>query len=250
MTALRDEGDAGLSGEDLDDLLPDDLSPAAATKHKAIAVTRTPAQIKAAAKRAQDQAAADDLRAEVDAKKARAAQLAQIVNLHIGGFSLADIGAATGHTEAQIERMLNEDMARYVRTQPALRTYVRNFISGKYTELLEAVWDEATDKTHPEKLENSAQALRILNKMGDLHGAAAPVQTEMKVEAAPEAVERLVSALAATQGLGYDMDVFDRVHETVSGQVVHNAAQQSLAALESASKEVERPQEGDGSDGF
>lgn len=239
MTALHDEG---LSGEDLDDLLPDDLTASAVAKHKAIPVRRTPAQIKAAEKRAEAQAAADDLRAEADAKKARAAQLAQIVNLHISGYSLADIGAATGHSEAEIERMLTNDMARYVRTQPALRTYVRNFISGKYTELLEAVWDEATDKTHPEKLENGAQALRILNNMGRLHGAEAPTQTEMKVEAAPEAVERLVSALAATQGLGYDMDVFD----TVPGEVVHNAAAQSLAALESASREVERPQEGDG----
>lgn len=241
MAAMTDEG---LSGDEMDDLLNEVTAPetTAVGKKSAIPVRRTDAQIKAAEARAIAQAEANSLRAAADAKKARAAQLAQIVNLHIAGFSLADIGASTGHSEAEIERMLSEDMARYVRTQPALRTYVRNYISGKYTELLETVWDRATDATHQENLDAQDRAVRILDRMGRLHGAEAPVQSEVKVEQAPEAVERIVSALAATQGLGYDMNVFDVVPSTV----VHEATQQSLAALESASREVERPQEGDG----
>jgi len=231
--------DEGVSGADLDDLLDEMTGPA---KGSAIPVRRSPAQVKAAERRAEAKAEEDALRAAQDANKARAAQLAQIVNLHIAGYSLAEIGASIGASESEVDRMLSNDMARYVRSQPALRTYVRNYVSGKYTELLEAVWDEATDQTHPEKLENSAQALRILKEMSHLHGAAAPVQSEVKVESAPEAVERMVSALSAAKGIGYDTDVFDVevIEDTgVESTDVHAAPAQALAALEQASKAVE-----------
>lgn len=141
--------------------------------------------------------------------------------------------------------MLSADTARYVKSQPALRTYVRNYISGKYTELLETVWDRATDDQHVENLEAQDRALRILDRMGRLHGAEAPVQSEVKVESAPEAVEELVKRLASAQGLGYNMNVFD----TVSGTVVHSdierAVEQSARALEVSGNAVE---ESDGDD--
>ena len=232
--------------EDDEDLLPDDLLPVP-NKGNALPVRRSKKQQEAAARRAEAKAEADELRAAQDAARAHAARLAQIVNLHIAGFSLAEIGASIGATEAEVDRMLSADMQRYVRSQPALRTYVRNYVSGKYTALLEAVWDEATDKTHAEKLENSAQALRILKEMSRLHGAEAPVQSEVKVESAPEAVEQLVSRLAAAQGLGYDMDVFNSVATTVPGTVVHQAVEQSDRALQAASEAVEES-EGDDDD--
>ena len=131
--------------------------------------------------------------------------------------------------------MLASDAARYVRTQPQLRVYVRNWVSGRYARLLDAVWDEATDKTHPNKLEHQDRALRILQQMTKLHGAEAPVQAEVKVEAAPEAVERLVSTLAAQQGLGYDAGIFD----VVDAEVVDDAVDETSAALERAHDAVE-----------
>lgn len=221
------------------DLLPDDLAP----KKNAVPLKRTPKQIAAAEKAAVAKAEADSLRAAQDAAKAQAARLAQIVNLHIAGYSLADIGAAIGATESEVDRLLANETSRYVRNQPALRTYVRNFISGKYSELLESVWDAATDKNAKDQLENFDRAQRVLAQMGRLHGAEAPTQTEVKVEAAPEAVERLVQALSSSQGLGYDMDVFD----SVPGEVVHDAVAQSRAALEVSGNAVE---ESDGHDEF
>lgn len=184
--------------------------------------------------------------AEKAALAADAARLAQIINLQIAGFTLADIGARIGATEQEVDRLLNRDMARYVRNQPALRTYVRNYISGKYSDLLEAVWDEATDKTHKEKLEHQDRALRILDKMAKLHGAEAPSQTEVKVDAAPEAVERLVHALAASQGLGYDDSIFD----VVPGSLVHDVAEESRAALNVSGNAVSQPQGDEPDDGF
>lgn len=170
-----------------------------------------------------------------------AARLAQIVNLHIAGYSLSQIGAAIGATADEVDRLLQADAARYVRSQPALRVYVRNWVSERYTRLLEAVWDEATDKTHREKLENQDRALRILDRMTKLHGAEAPVQSEVKVEAAPEAVEKLVQALAAGQGLGYDTSIFD----VVDAEVVHDAHDEAVTALDAASEAVSGNQEGD-----
>lgn len=203
-------------------------------KGSAVPLVRTPKQQAAAAKRAADAAAKQMLQTQ-------AAQLAQIVNLHIAGYSLAQIGATIGASEDEVNRLLMRETQRYVKSQPALRTYVRNFVSGKYSELLESVWDQAVDKTHKTQLEHQDRALRILDRMARLHGAEAPVQTEVKVEAAPEAVERLVSALAAGQGLGYDVDIFD-VEYT---EDVHEAVEQSHAALEVSGNAVE---ESDGHD--
>jgi hypothetical protein len=212
------------------DLLPDDLLP----KGQAVPLVRTPAQRKrvldAEVKRIEEQEIHD-----------RAKRLAQIVNLHIAGYSLADIGASIGATEAEVDRMLTQDTARYVRSQPALRTYVRNYISGKYASLLEAVWDEATDKTHKDKLENQDRALRILDRMAKLHGAEMPTQAEVKMDATPEAVDRLVQALAASNGMGYDTAIFD----TVPGEVVHDAVEESAKALEVSGNQVEEAQPGD-----
>lgn len=237
MTAVA-EPDTDMDA-DIADLLPDELAAPKdgakdGGKGNARPLVRTPQQeARAAAK------------AEADALRASAAQLAQIVNLHIAGYSLADIGASIGASASEVDRLLSNETARYVRNQPALRTYVRNYVSGKYTSLLEAVWDEATDRTHPAKLENQDRALRILDKMARLHGAEAPTQSEVKVDAAPEAVERLVQSLAAGQGLAYDTDIFDRVAQTVPGTVVHQAVEQSARALEVSGNRVE---ESDGDD--
>jgi hypothetical protein len=215
------------------DLLPDDLLPA---KHKAVPLVRTPSQKKAIAKKqAADEAAA--------LEKANAARLAQIVNLHIAGFSLAEIGAQIGASAAEIDRMLTADAARYVRNQPALRTYIRNWVSKKYTTMIEADWEAASDPTHRDKLENQDRVVRILDRMAKLHGAEMPVQSEVKVDAAPEAVEALVSALAAGRGLAYDTSIFD----TVPGTVIHDADSQMSTALEVSRNAVE---EGDPSEGF
>lgn len=231
MSAQPVDGDDGL-----DDLLPDEL---AAPKGAAAPLRRTPAQTKALAKRAEQQT----LQA---AAKANAVRLAQIVNLHIAGFSLADIGAQIGASEAEIDRMLQQDSSRYVRSQPALRNYVRNFISEKYSGLLDAVWDEATDKTHHAKLEHQDRALRILDRMAKLHGAEMPVQSEVKVDTAPEAVEALVKALSARQGLGYDDSIFDVVDADVVSDIVTEAHERT----EVSGNEADQPQEGDPEDGF
>lgn len=225
--------------DDLDDLLPDDLLPT--PKGAAAPLVRTKKQQAAIDKRAALAKAEADLAVQQGAAKAHAARLAQIVNLHIGGYSLAEIGASIGASADEVDRMLTNDTARYVRNQPALRTYVRNWISSKYLAMIDADWDTAIDKMSPEKLENQDRVMRMLDRMSKLHGADAPVQSEVKVDAAPEAVERLVSALAAGQGLGYDMNVFD----VVPGTVVHDAAQQSVQELEVSGNRVEDPQEGD-----
>ena len=173
-----------------------------------------------------------------------AARLAQVVNLHIAGYSLAEIGASIGASGDEVDRMLQQDAARYVRTQPALRTYVRNWVSERYTQLLDAVWEDATDKNSRAKLESQDRALRILDKMAKLHGAEAPTQSEITVEAAPEAVEKLVEALAKAQGLGYDMNVFDG--EVLDAEVVHTATIESAERTVVSGNAVEQPQPEDG----
>lgn len=212
------------------------------SKHKAIPLVRSPKQREAAAREALGAEQAEVALAAQTEAQASAQRLAQIVNLHISGFSLADIGAQIGATAEEVDRMLSQDASRYVRSQPALRTYVRNYISGKYTEMLDTVWARATDASHRENLEAQDRAVRILDRMAKLHGADAPTQTEVKVEAAPENVERMVAALAAANGVGYDVSIFD----TVPGEVVHDAVGESLAALERAADEVEQPQPEDG----
>ncbi len=227
MSAMEDEDD------EWGELLPDDLK-----KGDAVPLRRTPKQAASAAKAAREREEARDLAVAQDAVKAQAQKLAQIVNLHIGGYSLAQIGVAIGATEAEVDRMLSQETQRYVRNQPALRTYVRNFISEKYLGLLEAVYPAATDINHKMQLENFDRAQRVLAQMGRLHGAEAPTQTEMKIEAAPEAVERIVKALSAGQGLDYDTDIFDV-------EVIEEAHEQAHAALEVSGNAVE---ESDGHD--
>lgn len=200
MTAVSDE-------EDIESAL-DEMTGAEADARK-IPVKRTRAKAEAAQRRAEEKKAQAELAAATSKAQARAAQLAQIVNLHIAGHSYADIGAQIGMTGDEIERMINTEAARYVRTQPALRNYVRHYISGKYSELLENVWARATDDTHKENLEAHDRATRILDRMARLHGAEAPVQKEVKIESSPEAVEKVVEALARASGRGYDPTVFD-----------------------------------------
>lgn len=188
---------------------------------------------------AEQKAARDQARAEAHAEqqrvaleKAHAVQLAQIVNLHLAGYSLAEIGLSIGATEREVDRMLTRDTARYIKNQPSLRAFVRNYISGEYLALLAPVMPKAKDPNDPLFLESQDRALRTLDRLAKLHGAEAPVQKEVTIEAAPEAVEKLVSALADRSGLGYDEDIFD-------AELVEDAVEQQHAALERASEAVE-----------
>ncbi len=226
-----------------DDLLPDNLLPA--PKGKAAPVVRTKKQQAAAQKATEAAEEARVLALAQTAAQAQAARLAQIVNLHIAGYSLADIGAQIGATEAEVDRMLANETARYVRNQPALRTYVRNYISGKYAGMLEAVYDQATDKNHGSQLEYFDRAQRVLAQMGRLHGAEAPTQTEVKVESAPEAVDALVKRIAAAQGSGYDVDIFD-----VDEDDIHEAVVLGEEAVVVSGNELEQAQPGESDDGF
>ena len=149
--------------------------------------------------------------------------------------------------------MISTDATRYVRSQPQLRTWVRNWTSGKYTELLEAVWTEASAKEgevldggtkpvpHKVRMDSQDKALRILDAMRKLHGADAPTQTEVKVEAAPEAVEALVKSLSRDQGLDYDETVFD----VVDAEVVHDAVEQAAHAEQVSGNAVGEDADGD-----
>lgn len=213
-----------VSDADYADLLPDHLNGA---KGAARPLVRSKKQAARAAARREAAAQAQALEDAQTAAQEAAARVAQVANLVIAGYSLKSIGAAVGMSEAEVDRLLSEDSARYIRSQPALRVFVRNWISEKYAGLLEAVWDEATDKTHSEKLEHQDRALRILDRMARLHGAEAPVQSEVKVEAGTEAVDRMVSAIAAASGRGYDTSIFD----VVPGSVVHEAHTEAEKAL-------------------
>ena len=190
---------------ELDDLLPDDLAP----KGKARPLVRTKRQVETTV--AADEAAKAKAEAEAVAlrDKANAARLAQIVNLHIAGISLAEIGASIGATADEVDRMLQQDAQRYVRSQPALRIYVRNFISKHYADMLAVDMPVALDPLHEEKLEHQDRAIKLLDKMAKLHGAEAPVQSEVKVESAPESIDRMVQLLSAQAGRAYDVDIFD-----------------------------------------
>jgi len=219
--------------DDLDDLLPDDLLPS--PKGAAKPLARTQKQIAAAAAKAErDRLDAERTEAETRAEAA-AKRLAQVVNLTIAGYSYDEIGAAIGATGTEVERMLNNDVERFVRNQSSLRVWVRKFVSGKYLGLLDSVYDEATDKNNKDQLEYHVAAVRVLERMAKLHGADMPTQSEVKVEAKPEAVEELVKQLAAGRGLGYDAGVFD----VVPGEVIHKAAQEAPAALERAERDMD-----------
>lgn len=174
-------------------------------------------------------------------EQVNAARLAQMVNLHIGGYSLAEIGEAIGASEAEVDRMLTQDVGRYVRSQPALRVFVRNFISEKYLGLLESVYPQATDSTDKNQLEYYDRALRTLEKMAKLHGAEVPTQSEVKIDAAPEMVSTMVEALSRQQGVGYDMSIFDDIEEAD----VIEAHEQASEALEEASLAVPVPTDDD-----
>lgn len=194
----------------------------------------TPQQ-KAAATRAANKREADRL------ERAKAERLAQVVNLKIAGHSFEDIGLAIGATAKEVETMLATDVARYVRSQPALRVYVRDWVSERYTKMLDAVWDEATDKDHPKKLEHQDRAMRILDSMRKMHGADLPVQSEVKIETAPEAVEKLVEVLAGRQGLAYDTNVFD----VVDAEVIHDAVEEAEETLADSASHVGESTEDD-----
>lgn len=177
---------------------------------------------------AQERAAEKKALARVEQQR-----LAQVINLHIAGYSLGEIGNSIGATADEVDQMIQSSATRYIRNQPALRTYVRNYVSGKYTELLEPVWGKATNPKSPLFLESQDRALRILDKMAKLHGAEAPVQKEVTIEAAPETVEKMVAALAAQAGRGYDMDIFDSDDDdVVDAELVEDLKAESQAALE------------------
>jgi len=222
-----------------DDELPDDLDGM---------LDDLPAKPKKNAKplvRTQDQANKASLVAAQNAQAQQAAMLAQIVNLHIAGFSLAEIGLQIGATADEVDRMLSNEAARYVRNQPQLRTYVRNFISAKYTGLLDAVYPQAIDTKRSDQLEHVDRAQRILAQMGRLHGAEAPTQSEVKVEATPEAVDKIVQAIAAGQGLGYDTDIFD-----IDPADIHEAVIAADDAVVVSGNAVATPRKGEPDDGF
>lgn len=210
-------------------------------KGKALPVKRTKKQKQAIEQRELGAKAAEEADKAQTEAMAEAAMLAQMVNLVIAGYSFERIGAATGMTADEVERTFNEKSARYVRTQPSLRAFVRNYVSGKYTELLDAVWTEATDRNHKEKLDNQDRALRILKEMTNLHGAAAPTQAEVKIEQTNDAVDRLVQVMAAQQGKAYDPTIFD----IVPGTVVHEAVEDSAVRTAISATAVEQPQPGD-----
>jgi hypothetical protein len=211
--------------DDLADLLPDELMPSKGKARPLVRSKRQAAKIAARQQAAQEAQALEDAKTAADAAAAR---VAQIANLVIAGYSLAHIGASIGMSEAEVEKILSEDSARYIRSQPALRVFVRNFISEKYNGLLEAVWNEATDRTHAEKLEHQDRALRILKEMARLHGAEAPTQAEIKMEASSDAVDAMVAAISAAAGKGYDTTIFD----VVPGEVVHEAHEETQRAVE------------------
>lgn len=213
-------------------------------KGNAVPVRRTAAQAAAIAKRAAEKAREDDLAEQVSAADEAAARSAQIANLLIGGHTMASIAAATGQSEDELEQMLAADSARFIRSQKSLRVWTRRYISERYSRMLEANIDAATDKMHPARLENQDRVLRILAGLERLHGAAAPTQTEVSVEAAPEAIERMVALLAAEQGKGYDPDIFTLSDDDVTEvrEVAHAAPANALAALEAAADATEQDQ--------
>lgn len=225
--------------DELDDLL--DNLPVHPGKRGAKPLKRTTKQKEAAEKALAAREASDAAEAAKTAALSHDAKLAQIANLLIAGHTFDSIGASIGATGAEVEAMMNAESSRFVRNQPALRTFVRNYISSKYTDLLDTVWAGATDKNHKDMLEHQAAAVRVLERMGRLHGADAPVQKEVKIESAPEQVNALVNMLAQRSGMGYDVDIFD----TVPGTVVHSASEAAHEALEVSGNDVE---ESDGDD--
>jgi hypothetical protein len=90
-------------------------------------------------------------------------------------------------------------------------------------------------------LDYQDRALRVLKEMARLHGAEMPVQSEIKVDAAPEAVEKMVEALAGRAGLAYDASIFD----VIDAEVIEDARTESQqAALDSAEQVGEGEEDG------
>ncbi len=218
--------------------------PKKSKKSKGAPIQRTKAQQAALDKAAAQRKAANDLANQQSAADAQAALVAQMANLIISGHTFAEIGAAIGATADEVEKILNAETARYVRTQPALRKWVRNWISGKYSEMIEANWDHAISPTSAERLENQDRVIKMLTAMERLHGAAAPTQSEVKVDATPELVQKVVDKLAAATGGGYDVDIFDVDEDDITG-TIHDAPAEALAALEAAAAEADEPQPGE-----
>lgn len=216
--------------------------PKVKAKIKGTPLVRTPAQIAAVERAAVARKEADDLAVQESEADAVAARTAQIANLLIAGHTFETIGRQIGMSAVELEREFTKDSARYVRTQASLRIWVRNWISAKYSTMIEANWDHAKDKTSAERLENQDRVIKMLNGMERLHGAAAPTQSEIKVDAAPEMVQKVVDAIASKAGVGYDMDIFDIDPDDIT-ETVHEAPGASLAALEQASRVVEAPVE-------
>lgn len=215
-------------------------------KSKGKPIVRTAKQQKAVEK----VEAENDLAVQRTKAKSDAAQLAQVVNLVIAGHTFEDIAESIGSSAAEVETMVTNGAGRYVRTQPALRVWVRNWINAKYTEMIDANWDVASDPNHPDKLDNQHAVIKMLTGMERLHGAAAPTQSEVKVEHSHDAVELLVRRLSEQQGQGYDVSIFDD-DDTVDAEVIsdtdiHASADNALAALEAASRNVGLDQDDDG----
>lgn len=187
-------------------------------------------------------AEADRIKAEQQAQQLAVQQAsmrtAQIANLLIAGHTFESIGASIGATAEEVESMLNADSTRYIRSQPALRQWVRRWASGQYSELLESVWKQATDPKHRDQLAYQDRARPLVERIVKLHGAEAPTQAEVKVEAAPESVQKIVNAIAASQGLGYDVDIFDGADEdTVDAVLVQETHDAEQAAADQADQE-------------
>lgn len=221
-------------------------NPGAAGPRKpgAVPLQRTGRQIAASARAAVKRQEAEDLAVQETELDAVAARTAQIANLLIAGHTFDSIGRAVGCSGAEVEKMIAADTGRYVRSQASLRIWVRNWISAKYAAMIDTDWDAATDNNRPDMLDHQDRVDRFLRSMARLHGADAPTQTEVKVEAAPESIERMVAALAAQRGQGYDADIFDIDEDDIT-EVAHENHSSALAALEAASERVERPVEGE-----
>lgn len=211
-------------------------------KIKGQPLQRTAKQQAAIERAAEKRAEAEDLARQQSEADAVAATQAQLANLVIAGFSFEQIGASIGASPAEVERMLNESSARYVRTQSSLRIWTRNYLSGQYAKMLEVDMPIATDPNRADMLEHQDRAIRILSQLAKLHGAEAPSQSEVKVETAPEAIEKMVERLSRERGTGFDLEVFDLDDDDIVeiNEAAASAPAQSLAALERASAEVEQ----------
>src|SRR5690349_20091717 len=104
MTAVDDA--------DLSDLLPDDLLPDAPDSAEAGEATEprdtepSPVPVMGTSRTGLAPSVTGPAQSPA---QAHAAMLAQIVNLHIAGYSLAEIGASIGATEGEVDRMLTRE---------------------------------------------------------------------------------------------------------------------------------------------